>query len=333
MSKHRFSHPLLVSVIAASVTLSLFIAPPAFGQGFKKIVVFGTSLSDPGNHFIEFGVTSFQPFAPVPDASYAIGGHRFTNGATWVERVATGLHLPNSGNPALRTPGTFTNYSFGRARARQCNSFSTACPDGPYPFGVADLGFEVQRFLVDFAGSAPSDGLYVIEIGANDINDAMMAYTTDGGVTSGAIIQAAIASEAYNIGVLYAAGARVFLVPTAPNLALTPYVSSLGTEAQFLATTFATIYNGAVDQMIAALTSGLPGIQFQRFVFNAAIAAIEADPGKFGITDATHSCLTFGVTGDAICATPNKYLWWDGIHPTTAGHAVVAAAVLDMLLE
>jgi phospholipase/lecithinase/hemolysin len=26
----------------------------------------------------------------------------------------------------------------------------------------------------------------------------------------------------------------------------------------------------------------------------------------------------------AFCATPNKFLFWDGIHPTVAGHRILA---------
>ena len=31
-----------------------------------------------------------------------------------------------------------------------------------------------------------------------------------------------------------------------------------------------------------------------------------------------------GVKGNAKCNNPNDYLFWDGIHPTSAGHAILA---------
>jgi outer membrane lipase/esterase len=29
-----------------------------------------------------------------------------------------------------------------------------------------------------------------------------------------------------------------------------------------------------------------------------------------------------------VCATPQQYLFWDGIHPTATGHAVISEAAL-----
>jgi outer membrane lipase/esterase len=202
---------------------------------------------------------------------------------------------------------------------------------GEYPLGVVDLNFQVNQFLSDFAGSAASGNLYVMWIGANDIDDALAALAAGDFATAGAIVQAAVGAEAGSLEALYGAGARTFLVPTAVNFALTPLVRSLGPAAQFAATQVATAYNGGLHTVIATLSALLPGIQFIRFDGNAVFAAIEANPGAFGITDALDSCLTFGVIGNAICATPNRYLFWDGIHPTSTGHSLVAAGALQTL--
>jgi phospholipase/lecithinase/hemolysin len=327
----NYSHRSPKNALWFAALLLLSPASSVFGQPFTGMVVFGDSLSDPGNHFIKFGVSARQPFAPIPEASYDIGGHHFSNGATWVEQVATAMNMPTSGGPALRAATVFTNYALGRARARACTSTTTACPDGAYPVGVVDLGFEVTQFLSDFAQSAPSGNLYVLWIGGNDIDDALNALQTDTtGVTSVAIITAAVNAEAANLQKLYGAGARTFLVPGAVNFALAPFVRSLGPFAQFLATQFAGAYDAGLGQVIAAM-SALPGIKFIGFDGNAVFAAIEANPRAFGITDALDSCLSFGVIGNAICPMPNKHLFWDGIHPTAAGHSLLAASILQAI--
>lgn len=77
----------------------------------------------------------------------------------------------------------------------------------------------------------------------------------------------------------------------------------------------------------------LPGIQFVSFDVNAFLTNIEADPASFGIANATDPCLRFGVTGNAICARPNDYLFWDGIHPTKHGHSLVADAIRQVLAQ
>jgi phospholipase/lecithinase/hemolysin len=129
-----------------------------------RLVVFRDSLSDPGNHFIAFGTSARQPYEPAPEASYAVGGHHFSNGATWAERLAADL-----GGPALSVPGLFTNYAVGRARAR---AGAPAFPDH-------DLRTQIGQFLTDFRGQAPSGDLYVVWIGANDVSDALSALAID----------------------------------------------------------------------------------------------------------------------------------------------------------
>ena len=316
-----------------AIVLSLLFLSPVFGQSFTDIVVFGDSLSDPGNHFVEFGTSSHQPFAPIPDASYDIGGHHFSNGATWIERVATALKMPTNGDPAFRSPGIFTNYAVGRARSRACSSVLAACPDGQYPFSVVDLNFETTRFMTDFAGAAPPNDLYVMWIGANDLDDALTALQTDPtGATSTAILTAAIKSEATSLQALYLAGARTFLVPNAVNFAYAPFVQALGPPATILSAQFAQASDAGMAQVMSAM-SALPGIRFISFDGNALFAAIEANPAAYGITNATEPCLSFSVIGHAICSNPNKHLFWDGLHPTTAGHQQIASAVLQLLSQ
>ncbi len=79
--------------------------------------------------------------------------------------------------------------------------------------------------------------------------------------------------------------------------------------------------------------SALPGIRFISFDGNALFAAIVASPAAYGITNATEPCLTFGVIGHAICSNPNEYLFWDGLHPTTAGHQRIASTALQLLSQ
>jgi len=68
--------------LPASVSLFNFLVSSALVQAFTRMVVLGDSLSDPGNHFIEFGTTQQAPFVPITYFSYNIGGHHFSNGAT-----------------------------------------------------------------------------------------------------------------------------------------------------------------------------------------------------------------------------------------------------------
>ena len=287
----------------------------------QRLVFFGDSLSDPGNHFIAYHQISTRPFEPIPSAPYAIGGFHFSNGPTWAEQLAWGLRTPASGLPALLAPRLFTNYAVGRARAR---------PGAPV-FPDFDLATQVGRFLADSGGRAPTDATYAIWIGSNDLNDALNALFVDpSGATSAGIIGDAIATEGAAIQVLWIAGARDFLVLNLPDLALTPALRALGPQAQGAASFLSQGYDAGLAQALVQL-GALPGIRIATLNVYALLAAVAADPAAFGLENAQDACLAFGVIQNAICNTPNRFLFWDGVHPTSAGHGIVARAAAEVL--
>ena len=310
--------------IYARLTVALLLlalsALPAAARAdeSRHLVFFGDSLTDPGNHYIAFGQVSRPPYQPVPIYPYAMGGHHFSNGPTWAEDMTDELDTPVSGKPALREPGVFTNYAVGRARAR---------PGAPV-FPDFDLGTQVGAFLTDFGGQAPANRIYVIWIGANDLFDALEALQLDPtGATSIGIIQQAIGATAESMQMLWGAGAREFLVLNLADAALTPYVRSLGPVAQGASTQLTAAYNGALAQALAAL-GALPQIQIRQFDINAFLHTVVSSPAHYGLKDVQDSCLSFGVLTNAVCAEPDRYLFWDGIHPTRAGHLLISFALL-----
>jgi phospholipase/lecithinase/hemolysin len=281
-------------------------------------VFFGDSLTDPGNHYIAFGEVTRPPYQPVPIFPYAVRGHHFSNGPTWAEDLTDELDTAVSGKPALREPGVFTNYAVGRARAR---------PGAPV-FPDFDLGTQVGAFLTDFRGRAPADRTYVIWIGSNDLFDALEALQSDPtGATAQGIIQQAITATAESVQMLWMSGARKFLVVNLADPALTPYVRSLGPVAQGVSTQLTAVYDGALAQTVAALTA-LPQIEIQQFDVNAFLHTVVSTPARYGLRHVEDSCLAFGVTTNAVCADPDRYLFWDGIHPTRAGHLLISFALI-----
>lgn len=161
----------LISVVCLAL---VFAAPgPAAAQSrFSGIVVFGTSLSDPGNAFVLVGDAAtppdftLNPFL-IPSAPYARGGHHFSNGATWIEQFARSVGLGHSVRPALAADPGATNYAVGAARA--------------YNDGINfNLSPQVDAFLQRSGGVAPADALYVIEMGTNDIRDSFQVYAGGG---------------------------------------------------------------------------------------------------------------------------------------------------------
>ena len=312
--RQRGARVALVTMLMA-VLWQCSVGAPAAGA-FSRTVVFGDSLTDPGNAFILLDHTSARPpFQLVPDAPYARGGHHFSDGPTWVEQLGTELGLDPSPGPAFQRPVIFSNYAIGSSRARE------------------RLALQVGRFLLDFGGVAPSDALYVVHIGGDDLQDALAALVTDpSGVTSLAIIGAAVDAIEANMTALVAAGARTFLVANAPDLALIPAVRLAGPAAQAAGTIAAGTFNQLLEAKLIQLEL-TPGVKAFRLDIFELIHEIVSAPASFGFTDVENPCITVppSTQPGPFCAHPDEFVFWDGIHPTRAGHGVIAGRALDKL--
>ena len=315
-------------LLVALSALSLSLAPCASAQQISRIFFFGDSLSDAGNHFIATHTSSRQPFSlDPPIASYDIGGHHFSDGATWAEQLATALQIPTSGGPSLRVPGVFTNYAVGRARAGA---------NSPV-FPAFDLTTQVSEYLSDFAGQPPQPtDLFVIWIGANDVGDALTVLLTPpqlggdpSGNTSAAILGNAVHAVAANVATLAAFGARRFLIANVPDLAKTPFIRFLGASQSPLIPQIATLFTGFYDQGLLQVVGQNPLIRL--LDTNALFNDILAAPASFGLSNTTDRCTVPLVQGNAICSRPHQYLFWDGFHPTTTTHTAIAQRALQVL--
>ena len=317
-------------LVAQMVVFALFavaFVSGATAQQIHRIAFFGDSLTDSGNNFIFTGQSTHIPFPLGPAAfSYAIDGHQYSNGMVWSQYVANALGLPLSGLPSLQTRnGTYTNYSVGEARSR---SNAPVLPD-------FSLTSQVNIFLSDFNGTVPPDTLVVIWIGSNDLEDALNALSTDpSGGASENIIGEAVTVIFQNMQVLYAHGARQFLIANIPDLSKTPYLRLLGRSnpiIPIIASEFTTEFNLALAGEVQAFNAE-PGLQYLRlFDANALLNVVSGIPRRFNLFNVTDRCTTPLVTTNAICKIPDAYLFWDATHPTTAGHRVIAAAVLAVL--
>jgi phospholipase/lecithinase/hemolysin len=317
--------------------LAIACAAPQFAwaQGsFKRIVVFGTSLSDPGNAFVLYGGTNTPPDYEVNDflvpparAPYARGGHHFSNGLTWIEQFARRLGLAGKVRAALRSanPGA-TNYAVGGARA--------------YEDGINfNLSQQVQTFLDDSGGQAASEDLYVIEMGGNDIQDAIDVFVrtlmqtgdeAQAMQAAGATLANSLQSIADQIVLLWSRGATKFLVWNAPDVSLTPAVKLAGPGAIALAQALSAGFNiglqgdpttAELDGVLPNLAQ-LPGIQLTLLDVYSKVHEIVAAPAGFGLTNVNTACITR--VAPFHCQNFDEYLFWDGIHPTTAAHAIIA---------
>jgi phospholipase/lecithinase/hemolysin len=310
----RISKLIYVCILCLSVfLLGAAISPAYADEDINDVFIFGDSLSDSGNVYTLTGETSKAPYLVVPQFPYAIGGHHFSNGKTWAERFSQGLSLNNGGKASLSHPGKNGNYAFGGARAR-----SNSTSQSPHS------ALQVGMFLGDY-GSAPSDALYVVQFGGNDIRDALF----DPGDALN-IIQDAIAAVAMDIQTLYWAGARTFLVANSPNLAHAPAIKLFGPGAVAGAQFFSDAYNGYLEGALQQLEV-MPGIKIYRLDMGGFTDDVVMNPGEYGLTNATSPCLNFMIESGAKCSQPEEYLFWDGIHPTAVAHKALADLALGII--
>ena len=292
----------------------------AVASDYSRLIIFGDSLSDPGNAFAIRGEQTLPPYDTldtllVPSAPYARGGHHLSNGETWIEQLGQALKLKRSTGPAWRESGMFTNYAVGGARARD---------DGIN----VNLSDQVGAFTgLPNSGELLDGALVVLWFGGNDVRDAVANNDP------GAIGQA-VTAIVLNISALHAAGARDFLIGNSPDIGLVPAITiaDQGTPLDLaaIATGASMSFNGALEAQLGILEGALPGINIRRLNAFQFIQDTVNDPQSVGLKNADSACVMPGIP-PYTCKKPDDYLFWDGIHPTRAGHGVLADEVMTIL--
>jgi outer membrane lipase/esterase len=262
---------------------------------YSSMFVFGDSLSDSGNNYIALGTTT--PVAAItgnsfiPSYPYASGN--YTNGATWAQSFAA-----MTGLGSLPSLAGGTNYAFGGARTS----------GGGFPYSLTN---QAGMFLGGHPGGVPSDALYVVAGGGNNARDAVAAIA--GGANASLTIAATAAAYAADIGgivsELKTAGAQHIVVWDTPDIGAAPAIKYYGLSA---------LGNAVASAMNGALALALIGTGAQTYDLFGHMDAWVADPGAYGLTNVVDAC------GALLACDPSKYLFWDGIHPTSAGQALVA---------
>lgn len=273
--------------------------PGAFALPFQQLIVFGDSLSDVGNDFI-----ATKGLIPPP---VAYGNGRFTDGTdsvpstsllgVWHEQLSTKLGLPVA-TPSLAGG---TDFAFGGAETGISSTFGA--------FTIPGMATQLHMFLTGKT-SVPSNALYVFWGGANNLFDAGSPSAINAAASQ------AITDISTEIGTLASVGAKYFMWVDLPPLDKTPdgrhspFSSALQTASLSFDSQFALAVPG--------LKAKFPGISITPVDVYSLYTSILSNPSKFGLTDVTDPA-----QGD-VTANPDKFLFWDGNHPTTAGHALIA---------
>ncbi|NMG43282.1 autotransporter domain-containing protein [Aromatoleum toluvorans] len=275
----------------------------ALAADFSNTIFFGDSLSDAG---------TFSAFLPP-------GTGRFTTnpGPVWSENLAAGL-----GTGARPAVVGGTNFAAGGARISSLPGF----PDQNPTRFATPIRSQIDAHLAANGGRADPGALYSVWGGANDLFVALQSSPTPlvGVVT-------AASDEVAAVGTLQAAGARYILVPNLPDVGATPFGASLGPAAAGV-----TALVGAYNQV---LFGGLAAARIQVIPLDtfALLREVGADPARYGFANVTLPAC--GATPSLLCTSADliapgadrSFLFADGVHPTTAGHRVIADYALSVL--
>ncbi len=286
--------------VAALALAACAVAGSASAQTYSRLVVFGDSLSDNGNLYLISSGT--QPASPP----YYQG--RFSSGQVWTERLGF-----NAANFNGSVTGNI-NYAFGGAR--------TDASAG-VPFGMLT---QLARYTAA-GGKFGATDLVTVLGGANDIFQALPAAGASASPVAAMTPVATAAAANVNslVNSVAGAGAGTILVSNLPKLSLTP--SFRGTAAAPLADYSATTFNTALQTGLNTVAAGRPGsniILMDLFKIGDVVAA---NPGQFGVSNVTAACFN----GATVCSDPSSYFYFDGVHPTATGHAVIARLATDYL--
>lgn len=289
-----------LTLAASALALGLATAGTASAQNYGRIVTFGDSLSDNGNLYAATGNTN--PTSPP----YYQG--RFSNGPVWVELL---------GWTQARVGGALTgSYNSAYGGSRTDNAV-------PFPTGMRA---QITNYL-GAGGTFDGDDLVTIWGGANNIFQGLPTAAVQAdpfGYIAGVSVAAA-ADMGFMINQVSDAGAGTILVANLPNLATTPQFA--GGPAQNLAGHATSAFNNALFAQVSAQAAANPNSNIIFMDVNRAFNVLLGAPGRFGFSNVSQSCLV----GIVVCATPDTYVFWDGVHPTAAGHRLVASVATDYL--
>jgi phospholipase/lecithinase/hemolysin len=171
--------------------------------------------------------------------------------------------------------------------------------------------------------------------GSNDVLDIANSAQTP--AQQSASVDQAVANETNFITGLVAHGAKDLVVLNLPDLGATPYEAARPATAA-AATTDAQQYNadlGASLQQIVASGAASIDVVDTFSLLNMAMS----NPAAYGLTNVTQPVWTGNLTDpnsgvlNATGAAQNGYLFFDDLHPTAAGHSLLAAAVTQSLTQ
>ena len=199
------------------------------------------------------------------------------------------------------------NFAVGGATTGTLNS-NDGFAGKEYP-GLLD---QIASFQALGSVTEPERALYVVEAGANDF---FVALAT--GASPATLIGNGVNNTVAAIQQLWGSGARFILVMNVPDLGVTPMARSLGENGPRMLTQLSAAYNQTLDLARNQLAqAGIPTVGLDAF---AVLDQMANTPAAYGFSNVAVPYL-YAPPGES----PDQFLFWDPVHPTTGAHQVLA---------
>jgi thermolabile hemolysin len=158
------------------------------------------------------------------------------------------------------------------------------------------------------------------------VRDAVSALAEDGsGLRSAEIIANALSAISDAIIALYSEGATRLMVANVADLSITPAVRRLDAMRPGTAMGAAILsakFNSELAGLLDVLEQSSPGLKIIRMDFAQSTRKIVDNHQAFKMSDVENACVMPDQKPSS-CKKPNRYLFWDGIHPTRKAHRII----------
>jgi thermolabile hemolysin len=280
---------------ALSFNYTVWTTDSVTQAGINKIINFGDSLSDDQN------IYNASNWNMPNSKSWFLG--RFSNGKSWVEYLAANLQLPLY-NWAVGGAGVNTEYLVIPGLVQQVQSYTA--------------------YMRKAQNYQPKNTLFTLLIGANDL------------INYDRTVDQVISGETQALQNLIQSGARNILLLKLPDLSKAPSFN-FKTNGAAVAAQVKDLNKRQVA-LVASLQSQYgSSLNIRLYDTYALFNDLLTNPAKYRISNTTQSCLDINTdsvtnylktqTARSQCSNPDAFVFWDGSHPTTHTHKLMAEAV------
>ena len=306
-------------------------------SGIRSLVVFGDSLCDAGNcaawaDQYESWINPVLVERPerIPTFPRPYVGHRASNGPTWIEQI--GQTIGYEVVPSLKGGLDFA-FAGAESGAGLSDQFT---PNFHLQIRMYRQALRQRRI----PPPAPRQ-LFVVWFGANDVQSALagLRNPVDTDTFVDELTQRVIGNITQGILFLQEMKARTFLVPNLPPIQLTPYGASQPPEIRRLLALVTRRFNNSLEEALDRLEAAHPGLTILRLDVATEYTGMVALPARYGFSNVLEPAFFLDEKGfawnwppaDIGNFDPDAFLSWDGYHPPTAAHGLLARKAMEVI--